>query len=92
MKLRRSGVLVSLVILALLAYACVSLWGLHQKLQDAARTEAELQQEVTALESQNAALQYAVENADDPEVIAGVARDKLGLVMPEDRIFRDGGQ
>lgn len=91
MKLRRSGVLASLVILALLVYACVSLWGMHQKLQNAAQTQAELQREVTALEGQNAALEYAIENAEDPEVIAGVARDKLGLVMPDDQIFRDGG-
>ncbi len=91
MKLRRSGIFTSLVILALLIYACVSLWGMRQRLQDAAQLEAELQQEVTALESQNASLQYAIENAEDPEVIAGVARDKLGLVMPDDRIFRDGG-
>ena len=91
MKLRRSGIFTSLVILALLVYAFVSLWGMRQKLQDAAQLEAELQQEVTVLESQNASLQYAIENAEDPEVIAGVARDKLGLVMPDDRIFRDGG-
>lgn len=91
MKLRRSGIFTSLVILALLVYACVSLWGMRQKLQDAAQLEAELQQKVTELESQNASLQYAIENAEDPEVIAGVARDKLGLVMPDDRIFRDGG-
>lgn len=91
MKWRKASVLTLIVIAALIVYACVSLGRLHRKVAEAAETEARLQQELTELESQNAALEYAVENAEDPEVIAGVARDKLGLVMPDEQIFRDGG-
>lgn len=91
MKRRKVNVLSLAVILALVIYACVSLAGLRQKLELAERTEAELQQQLAELESQNAALQYALENADAPGVLEDVARDQLGLVLPEDKVFRGGG-
>ena len=87
MKLRRANLLTTLVILALLVYACVSLLRMREKLAAAERTAAELQAQVESLEKSNAALEYAVDNADDPEILESVARDKLGLVMPDDRVF-----
>lgn len=62
---------------------------MREKLAAAERTAAELQEQVESLEKSNAALEYAVDNADDPEILEGVARDKLGLVMPDDRVFID---
>lgn len=90
MKKRRSYIFALLVIAGLILYALVNLHTLHRRGEAAAEAEAELQQQLEQLQSENAALQYAVENAEDPEVIAGVARDKLGLVMPDEQIFRDG--
>lgn len=89
MKLRKANALTLLVIVALLLYAGISLFRMQQKLTEAERTQAELETQVSDLEKSNAALEYAVENADDPDVIAGVARDKLGLVMPDDKLFID---
>lgn len=89
MRLRRADMLTLLVILALLIYAGVRLVLMQQRLDDAEKTAGELQAEVEELEKSNAALEYAVENADDPEVLEGVARDKLGLVKPDDRVFID---
>lgn len=89
MKLRKASWLTLPVIAALLLYAGISLVRMRGKLAEAERTQAELQAQVTELEKGNAALEYAVENADDPDVIADVARDKLGLVMPDDKLFID---
>ena len=89
MRLRRADILTLLVILALLVYAGVRLVLMQQRLDDAEKTAGELQSEVEELEKSNAALEYAVENADDPAVLEGVARDKLGLVKPDDRVFID---
>ncbi len=89
MRLRRADILTLLVILALLVYAGVRLVLMQQRLDNAEKTAGELQAEVEELEKSNAALEYAVENADDPEVLEGVARDKLGLVKPDDRVFID---
>jgi len=89
MKLRKANLPVLIVIAALIVYACVSLIQMKGKLAEAVSVEKQLQQERTELEKENAALEYAVENADDPGVIEDVARDKLGLVKPGDRIFVD---
>ncbi len=89
MKRRRAYLLTVLVIAALILYAGVRLVRMQQKLADAERTAGELQAEVEQLEKNNAALEYAVENADDPDVLESVARDKLGLVKPDDRVFID---
>ncbi len=91
MKLGKWNILTALVIVALLAYACVSLVGLGQRQAEAQARQEELRAELEQLQGENAALEYAIENADNPDVIADVARDKLGLVMPDDRLFRDGG-
>lgn len=89
MKLRKANILTLLVIAALLVYAGVRIVQMQGKLAEASRTQSELDAQVEELERSNAALQYAVENADDPEVIEGVARDKLDLVKPDDRLFID---
>lgn len=92
MKFKRAGFFTTVVILGLIAYACVSLTGMRQKIAAAAETEAELQQKATQMQEENTALQYSIDHADDPEVIAGIARQKLGLVNSDDIIFYDGGQ
>lgn len=89
MRRRKASVPVLIVIAALIVYAVVSLVRMKGKLTEAVRTEQELRTQVTELEKENAELQYAVEHADDPDVIAGVARDKLGLVDADDRVFID---
>ncbi len=89
MKLRKANALTLLVIAALLVYAGVRIVQMQTKLADAAKTQSELNAQVEELEKSNAALEYAVENADDPEIIEGVAREKLDLVMPDDRLFID---
>lgn len=89
MRLRKANWLTLLVIAALLIYAGVRIVQMQGKLAEASRAQAELDAQVEELEKSNAALEYAVENADDPDVIAGVARDKLGLVMPDDRLYVD---
>ncbi len=91
MKLGKWNILTGLVILALVVYAAVSLVGLGRRQAEARQREEELRQELAQLQGENAALEYAIDHADDPSVIAGVARDKLGLVLPEDQIFLDGG-
>lgn len=89
MKLRKANWLTLLVIAALLVYAVVRLFQMQTRLTEAERTQTQLDAQIEELEKTNAALEYAVENADDPDVIADIARDKLGLVMPDEKIFVD---
>ena len=92
MRFRSAGWLTALVIAGLMAYGCISLMNMKSKVDEAAKTEAQLQTQIEAIQETNASLQYAIDNQDDPDTIEGIARDKLGLVMPDERIFYDTGE
>ena len=92
MKFRSAGWLTALVIAGLMAYGCITLMNMKSKVADAAKTEAQLQTQVDTILETNASLKYAIDNQDDPDTIEDIARDKLGLVMPDERIFYDAGE
>ena len=92
MSFRKAGWMTWLVILGLMVYACISLLHMRSKVAEATRTETELQEQVTQLQEENAALEYAIENQEDPDTIEDIARSKLGLVMPDEIIFYDAGE
>lgn len=89
--LHTKGVLTGLALTGLMAYACIALLNIQNKVTDASKTVQSLQAQLEQLQEDNAALQYAIDNQDDPEVIEDIARSELGLVMPDEWIFYDGG-
>ncbi|MCC8078367.1 MAG: septum formation initiator family protein [Oscillospiraceae bacterium] len=89
MKLKRTGTIMKIVILAIIVYAVVTLVSLRGSIAEAETDQAALQAQVDAALQENAELEYDIEHADDPEVIAGVARSKLGLVLPGEKIYYD---
>ena len=89
MKLKRASIFTKIVILALIVYATVMLVNTRQQAMRAEADRAALQAQVDAMLRENAELQYDIEHADDPEIIAGIARSKLGLVKPGEKIFYD---
>ena len=92
MKLRRARLLSLLVIAGMIAYACYALWNMRNKVAQAVATEAQLQQQIQQLQEENAALQYAIDNQNDEKTIEDIARDRLGLVLPDEQIFYDTGE
>ena len=92
MKFRRTGWMTALVIVGLIAYACITLMNMRTKVANASETEAQLQRQVEKIQEENAALQYAIDHQYDDKTIEDIARDKLGLVMPDEKIFYDSGQ
>ena len=50
---------------------------------------AELQARVAVVQQENAELEYDIAHAGDPDTIASIARAKLGLVLPGEKIFYD---
>lgn len=86
-KTKRAGFLTKLVVLALLVATASALLNLRQQILNA-------QADKTALEAQrntqlqvNADLRDAVENSDDPQRQADMARTKLGLTAPGDQVI-----
>ena len=91
MKLRRASIFTKIAVLALIVYACVSIAGLNAQMSQAEEQKRQLQQQVDDAARTNAELQYQIEHSTDDETIEEVARDKLGLVMPGEKIFVDIG-
>ncbi len=90
-KLHRGSWITGLVIAGLIAYACFTLMQIRTKVTLASETEADLRDQVEDIQETNAELQYAIDNRYDPNTIEDIAREKLGLVMPEEKIFYDSG-
>lgn len=51
-----------------------------------------LEERIAAEEQQKEKLQEELENLNDPEYIEKIAREKLGLVRPNERVFVDANQ
>ena len=92
MKLRRANWLTLVVVIGVIAYACITLMNMRTKVSEANETEAELRKQVEQIQESNAALQYAIDHKYDDKTIEDIAREKLGLVMPDEKIFYDSGQ
>ena len=91
MKFKRSGIVIKIVILALIVYAAISLVTTKGKISRAIADQQELQKQVDEALQENAGLRYDIEHAGDDGTIEEIARSKLGLVKPGEKIFYDVG-
>ena len=89
MKLKRSSIFTKIVLLALIVYATISLVNTKNRVAEAEADRVVLQARVDAMLQENAELEYDIEHAGDPDTVAEIARTKLGLVMPGEKIFYD---
>lgn len=87
MRVTRASILTKIVVLALLIIAAISLLEFSGRLDQAQARKEDVARQVAAQTQVNADLADAIEHSDDPEWIADVARDKLGLVAPGEIIF-----
>ena len=86
---RRGGVLAGLLLLVLLVLVGSHLLSLREEIRAAEAQRAELSEKIAAMEQEKAALQAALEKAGDAEYLQELARDQLGLVIPEEKVFYD---
>lgn len=91
MKLKRASIFTKIVILAMIVYAAISLVNTRERIARAEADREILQAKVDEALQENAELEYDIAHSTDPETIAEVARMKLGLVMPGEKIFYDVG-
>ena len=89
MKFKRSGIVIKIVILALIVYATISLVTTKGKISQALADQQQLQKQVDEAMQENAGLKYDIDHAEDDETIEEIARSKLGLVKPGEKIFFD---
>ena len=89
MKFKRAGLITKIVILAIIVYAGITLVSLKMQVSDARETRDALQSQVDGVLQTNTELQYAIDHSTDPDTIEDIARSKLGLVKPGEKIFYD---
>lgn len=87
--MKKSNLLIRVVIVVLLVYAGVNLVLLRSQTEKVKTESEELREEVDAATQKNEELKYAIEHSTDPEVIEDVARNDIGLVLPGEKIFYD---
>ena len=75
------------VALALLIYSLVGLAGSLRSLEQAQRRLDAAAEELSTLQCVNAALQKKIESAFTDKAVEAVARERLALVMPGEKIF-----
>ena len=86
-KTKKAGLLTKLVILALLIYLATSLLNLQSRIRQTQAERDALSRQVAEQTQVNADLAEDVANPDDPDRIADIASDKLGLVVPGEKVI-----
>ena len=85
LRAKKVGLLVKIALLILLAYLIITLVNVRQQIAHAAIET--LTEQVNDQTQANTELSNAIENRNDPSYLEDVARERLGLVAPNDRVF-----
>ena len=86
-RTKKAGLLTKLVILALLIYLATALLDMQSQIRQAQAERDSLSRQVAEQTQVNADLAEDVANPDDPQRIADIARDELGLVVPGEKVI-----
>jgi len=89
--MKRSGIFTKVIIFALVTYAVFNLISIRGRIEATREEVGIVRRAVAELERSNAELEYEIENYGDPDVIAAIARARLGLILPGEIVFFDGG-
>ena len=87
----RSKIVTKIIVFALIVYAGISLITLRGRIESTREEVHDARRRVVEMELSNAELEYEIANYNDPDVIAGIARSSLGLVLPGEIVFYDSG-
>ena len=89
MKIPKTGTLAKLIIPAVLTYALFMMADAAEKRAAGEELVSQLQQQADELRRENELLRQEIASAGDDEVIAAVARERFGLVLPDEKVFYD---
>ena len=91
MKFKKAGIITKLLIAVLAVYALYSIITIRADIADANEALSALSGDVEDAQQENARLEYEIEHSEDPETMEQIAREKLGLVKPGEKIFYEIG-
>ncbi len=81
------GLLLKILCLILVVYMALTFLHVRRQISDTKTTIETPTQQVNDQTQTNTELSNAIENRDDPSYIEDIAREKLGLVTSNDRVF-----
>ena len=84
---RKAGILIRIALVAILIYMIFLLVHVRQQITATQAEIRTLTEEVADQTQTNTELTNAIENRDDPSFLKDVARERLDLVTPNDRVF-----
>ena len=88
--MKRSKLITKIIVFALIIYAGISLITYRGQIEASKHELDEIRRLVLEKEISNAELEYEIEHYNDPDVIATIARTRLGLVVPGEIVLLDG--
>ena len=89
MKRNRAAISTKIIVIAIVVYAGLEWTTLHRQVQAAQTLLAQLEEQKAVVLQENTQIRYEVEHIHDEAVMARLARQKLGLVAPDELIFID---
>ena len=87
MTAQRIGWLAPIIICIMIIYALWNIAAVRRDLMRAEEYRLELIQQTQAVAAENQRLEQEIAQAGDPAVMERIARTRLGLVYPGERIF-----
>ena len=84
---KRAGLLGKILLIVVLAYMIFLLIGVRQKIAIAKAEVETLTEQVAQQTQSNTELSNAIENRDNPNFLEDIAREKLDLASPHDRVL-----
>ena len=83
------GIVVAVALLVFTVYVVISLVLLGNDIKEKHQETIKLQDQIVDTETINQELQELIDNGADAEYIIKIAREKLGLVFPDERVYVD---
>ena len=87
--MKRSKLITKIIVFALVVYAGISLIALRGRIETGRHDLDDIRRRVAELEITNAELEYEIDHYNNPDVIADIARSRLGLVLPGEIVLFD---
>lgn len=86
---RKRNILWYILVAILVLYFAVSLFTQQMKINESKEKMAELEEKINAVQEESEQLKKEIENAECKETVEAIAREKLGLLYPDERKFVD---
>ncbi len=88
-KKQKHSFILSLALLLAVGYFVISLVSTHLEIRQKEQEAAAVQAQYEAQLAENERLQAVVDGGDESEYMERVAREKLGYVMPDEKVYYD---